>query len=559
MNIIKNKIIIVVALVLTVSCSSDFLEKHPYGELSEEQIAQEENLERLIFGAYSILNGQIDNASNAFNSPASNWSFGDVVSDDAYKGGGGTGDQNNIHLMEIYNTNPAIVDIERKWKALYEGVRRSNLAIRILNQSEDISEELRNQRIAEMKFLRGHFYFELKKIYNRIPYLDESAVTLTDFEVSNTALAEDELWAKIEADFNDAYNELPATQPDNSKGRPTKYAAMAYMAKVYLFRGEWSKVITAVDDVIDNGGYDLMDNFEEVFLPENDNGSEIVFSIQQSINDGVPSNYNGSIGDRLLPPGGPRYPGYGFLRPTQNLVNAFMTDANGLPTSTGDDLQITDNADPRIDFTLGRPGIPYKDLGILYEADWARDLATYGPYGPKKRLLSANSEHYLAVWPYVNALNYYVIRFSDVLLWKAEALIETDDYEGGKDIINQIRRRARDGDMVMTLDGTTTAGNYVIDEYPSFSTYEEAIAALRTERRLELAHEGHRFFDLVRWGIADEVLNNYIAEEQTISPYLSGVSFQSGKNEYFPLPQSQIDLGGKDENGEPLITQNPGY
>lgn len=552
-----EKTILLISMVFIISCSDEFLEKEPYGELTNEQIVQEENLESLIIGAYSILNGQIDNASNAFNSPASNWSFGDVVSDDAYKGGGGTGDQNNIHLMEIFNTNPAIIDIERKWKALYEGVRRTNLVIAKLEESNDISEEMKEQRTAEMRFLRGHFYFELKKIYNRIPYLDESATTLSDFEVSNTALSEDELWGKILEDFNAAYNVLPDEQ--SQKGRPNKYAARAYMAKVYLYQGEWSQVIEASNEVINSGIYSLMNNFGDVFLPENDNGSEIIFSIQQSINDGTPLSYSGSIGDRLFPPGGPRYPGYGFLRPTQNLVNAFKTDSNGLPTDDGEDLTLTDSADPRIDITLARPGVPYKDLGILYQSDWARDLPTYGPYGPKKRVLSANSEFYLPTWPYVNALNYYVIRYADLLLWKAEASIEIGDLVTGRTIINQIRSRVRDGNKVTNLEGTAPAANYAIDIYPTFSNYEEAIKALRKERRLEFAHEGHRFFDLVRWGIAEEVMNQYISEEQSITPYLVGGQFQAGTHEYFPIPQSQVDLGGIDDNGNPLITQNPGY
>jgi hypothetical protein len=539
------------------SCSSEFLEKDPFGELTREQIAQQENIEALVIGAYSILNGQIDNASNAFNSPASNWSFGDVVSDDAYKGGGGTGDQNNIHQLEIFNSNPALIDIERKWKALYEGVRRSNAVIGILKDAPELPAELKSQRLAEMKFLRGHFYFELKKIYNRIPFLDESATSLSDFEVSNTSLSNEELWAKIETDFSDAYAVLPETQSE--KGRPSKFAAMAYLSKVYLFQKKWNQVLGATKEVIEKGGYNLMDNFEDVFLPENDNSTEIVFSIQQSINDGSPNNYNGAIGDRLLPPGGPRYPAYGFLRPTQNLINAFKTNENGLPSLTNRELTQSDFVDPRIDHTIGRPGIPYKDLGILYQATWARDLATYGPYGPKKRILSANSPNYLLVWPYVNALNYYVIRYADVLLWRAEALIQTNALEDGRTIINSIRRRAQNGGKVMTLNGTEMAANYFIGEYPIFANFDEAFTALQTERRLEFAHEGHRFFDLVRWGVAENVMNTYLASEKNVRSYLNGITFIGGKHEYFPIPQSQVDLGGKDESGNPLITQNPGY
>lgn len=538
-------------------CSSEFLEKDPFGELTQEQISQEENIESLVIGAYSILNGQIDDASNAFNSPASNWSFGDVVSDDAYKGGGGTGDQNNIHQMEIFNSNPALIDVERKWKALYEGIRRSNSVIRILNDAQELPAELKEQRLAEMKFLRGHFYFELKKIYGRIPFLDENATSISDFEVSNTVLSDEEFWAKIEVDFQDAYAVLPETQSE--KGRPSKYAAMAYLSKVYVFQEKWGQVLNATSDVIENGGYALMDNFEDVFLPENDNGIEIIFSIQQSINDGSPNNYNGAIGDRLLPPGGPRYPAYGFLRPSQNLINAYKTKEDGLPSLDNSQLLETDFVDPRIDHTLARPGIPYKDLEILYEASWARDLATYGPYSPKKRVLSANSPDYLLVWPYVNALNYYVIRYSDVLLWRAEALIQTNSLEEGRIFINSIRNRARNGTKVMNLNGIEMAANYFIEEYPVFEDFDQAYTALQSERRLEFAHEGHRFFDLVRWGVAAEVINSYLAEEKNVRSYLNGINFVSNKHEYFPIPQSQVDLGGRDENGNPLITQNPGY
>jgi hypothetical protein len=548
----KKIIILSIITLFAYSCSKDFIEKDPYGVLTDQQILSTDNLEGLVISAYSILNGQMDQGSNAYNSPASNWSFGDVTSDDMYKGGGGTGDQHQIHLMEIFNITPDIYDIERKWLALYEGVHRANLAIHALDISTEIDPDLKSQRIAEMRFLRGHFYFELKKIYNQIPYLDENDLGLEDIYVSNTEYTSEELWGKIEDDFKAAYAVLPSEQ--SQPGRPTKWAAQAYLCKTYIYQQKWHDAITAANDVIDNGGYSLMQNFNEVFLPENDNGPEVVFAIQYSINDGSPRNYNGSIGDRLIPPGGPRYAGYGFERPSQSLINAYETDpVTGLPV-VGDSVQAGDYLDPRVDYTAGRPGIPYKDLGILYEASWARDLATYGPYGPKKRVLSANSPYYLPHWPYVVATNFYIIRYADVLLWKAEALIETDDLEGGRHLINMIRRRAHNSNYVQNLDGTGDADNYAIGEYTnSFNNYTEAINALRLERRLEFAHEGQRFFDLVRWGIADSVLNSYFASEQKLRGYLVGAHFTPGKNEYMPIPQAQIDLG------KGLITQNPGY
>ena len=539
-------------LLFSNSCQKDFLKEVPVAELSPDQILQSKNVEGVIIAAYSILNGQYDDASSAYNSPASNWSFGDVVSDDAYKGGGGTGDQNGIHLMEIFQTNPTIVDINKKWLALYEGVKRANLAIRLLNQSKDFDAGLKTQRIAEMRFLRGHFYFELKKIYNQSPYIDENAVKPEDYYVSNTALSSDALWGKIEDDFKAALAVLPETQAN--PGRPTKWAAEAYLCKTYIFQKKWNEAGAAADAVINSGKYHLMDNFPDAFLPQNNNNPESVFSIQYSINDGSPSNFNGSIGDRLQNPGGPFYTLYGFHRPSQNLVNAFKSDANGLPMEDNIKLQPGDNVDPRLDYTVGRQGVPYLDLGINYDSTWERQVATYGPFAPKKRIVSAKSSYYLAVWPYVNALDYYIIRYADVLLWKAEASIESGDLETGRMYINMIRQRAKNSQYIKTLDGTAYAAKYNIDIYQQpFSNYDEAIFALRTERRLEFAMEGHRFFDLVRWGIADSVMNNYLTSESQIRSVLMGAHFTKGKNEYDPIPQSEIDLlQGK-------ATQNPGY
>lgn len=546
----KNTISFLFILILFAGCSENFLDESPVGELSPTQILEPENIESAIISAYSVLNGQFDEASNAFNSPASNWSFGDVVSDDAYKGGGGTGDQNQIHLMEIFATTPStIIDVERKWLALYEGIRRANLAIRLLNESEDFDSNLKAQRIAEMQFLRGHYHFEAKKIYGNICIIDETIDTKDEFyQVSNSDLSNAEQWTKIENDFMEAANVLPNTQ--NEPGRPTKMAAKAYLVKCYIFQEKWSAAATTADEIINSGKYNLEPNFRDVFLPENDNGPEIIFAVQHTINDGSPRNYNGSIGDRLMPPGGP-YPGYGFLRPSQNLVNAFKTDANGLPEK-GTVQNIDDSVDPRIDHTLARPGIPYLDLQVY---DWTpREASVYGPYSPKKRMLSKNSPYYLPVWPYVTSLNYYVIRYADLLLWRAEAAIESGDLETGRIYINMVRNRAKTGSYVKTMDGTADAGNYVIDIYTQpFTSKDEATEALRTERRLEFAHEGHRFFDLVRWGIAADVMNSYFESEKQIRSYLTNAVFVEGKNEYMPIPQVQIDLS------QGNMVQNPNY
>lgn len=531
------------------SCSEDFLKESPVGELTSEQILTADNFESAVVSAYAVLNGQFDEASNAFNSPASNWNFGDVVSDDAYKGGGGTGDQNQIHLMEIFATDPTVMDIERKWLALYEGIRRANLAIRLLNESADIDATLKAQRIAEMRFLRGHYHFEAKKIYGNICWVDETVDTKEKFyQVSNTDLTSDQQWSKIEEDFTAAYNVLPSSQED--AGRPTKMAAKAYLAKCYIFEEKWSEAASAATEVITSGKYQLQPNFSDVFLPENDNGQEIIFAVQQSINDGSPSNYNGSIGDRLMPPGGP-YASYGFLRPSQNLVNAFRTNASGLPTFDNVMVTESDNLDPRIDHTLARPGIPYLDLGLY---DWTpREATVYGPYSPKKRMISKNSPYFLTVWPYVSALNYYIIRYADLLLWKAEAEIQLGNLNEGMIYVNMVRERAKNSQYVQKLDGSGDAANYLINTYTSFADKTEALNALQMERRLEFAQEGHRFFDLVRWGIAADVMNSYFESEKVLRSHLTNAHFIAGKNEYQPIPQSQMDLS------QGNMEQNPNY
>ncbi|TAM94285.1 MAG: RagB/SusD family nutrient uptake outer membrane protein [Chitinophagaceae bacterium] len=539
-------------LILFNSCSKNFLSQVPVAELSQDQILDSANVEGSVIAAYSVLGGQFNDASNAYNSPASNWSFGDVVSDDCYKGGGGPGDQNGIQLMELFQTNPSVLDVGNKWLALYEGVKRANLAIQLLNKVQNFDPALKAERIGEMRFLLGHYYFELKKIYNQIPYIPPTAVNLQDYYVSNTALSSDSLWAKIEEDFKDAYSILPMNQTE--PGRPTKMAAEAYLCKTYIYEKKWADAEAAADIVINSGKYQLMNNFGDVFLPQNNNNAESVFAIQYSINDGSPNNYGGDIGDRLLPPGGPFYPLYGFQRPSQNLVNAFKTDSNGLPLEDNIKLNASDYTDPRLDYTVGRQGIPYLDLGINYDSTWERDLADYGPYAPKKRIVSAKSPYYLNQWPWVNALNYYVIRYADVLLWKAEAAIELGDLETGREYINMIRERAKNSQYIKTLDGSHYAANYKIDIYAQpFANQQAAIFALRTERRLEFALDGQRFFDIVRWGIADSVMNNYFATESNIRPILTGAKFIASKNEYFPIPQQEVDLG------HGLIKQNSGY
>ncbi len=553
---IKSLIGLVSAIVFTgfyTSCSSDFLNEDVYGEVDPSEMTNEENVEATIISAYSILNGQMDDASNAYNSPASNWSFGDVLADDCYKGGGGTGDQSQIHTMELYNTDATTLDVERKWLALYEGVKRVNTAMQLLDASEDYTDSDKSERMGELYFLRGHFYFELKKIYDNVPYIDETATSVEDYKVSNLIYSSDSLWGLIETNFKLAYNSLPDEQED--VGRPTKIAAKAYLAKCYLFQSEWQKTYNATEEVMSSDNYGLMDDFQDVFLPENDNCKEIIFAVQASVNDGQSSNYNGCIGDRLNTPGGDFYPQYGFHRPSQNLVNAFKTDSIGMPIEDNENVTSDDYVDPRVDITLARQGIPYKDLGVEYDTSWARAFSTYGEFETKKRIISANSEYYISEWPYVSSLNYYVIRYAEVVLWRAEAAAELGELEEARSLVNEIRERAANSEYVMNLEETDYAANYKISTYnEAWTDQDEAIDNVRLETRLELAMEGHRFFNLVRWGVAAEVIDEYLTVEKTRHSHLTNASFTEGKNEYMPIPQDYIDQVGED-----LVQQNDGY
>ncbi len=536
------------------SCKKNFMSSISSVELPVEELTQKEGVEKVVIGAYSVLKGQIEQTSNAYHSPASNWTFGDVTSDDALKGGGGTGDLNSIHKMETFTVDATSLDAQRKWVVCFEGISRANQAINLLKVANGYEEVLRAQRIAEMRFLRGHYYFDLKKIFNKVPYIDENVPYKDASKISNLALSEEQWWRKIEDDFHAGVARLPAKQL-LEPGRPTRFAALAYLCKAYVFQRKWERVIVAADSVMGRGGYSLMPNYADVFLPENDNGPEIIFAIQHSINDGAANGYNGSIGDRLFPIGGPYWPGaaLGFFRPSQNLVNQYKTDVMGLPLKNEEDLKKNDFVDPRLDHTVARKGIPFLDLPIVYDPSWVRDYATYGGYSLKKRLVSPLSAHWLKTPPFTNDLNYYVIRYADVLLWKAEAAIALGHTEPARALINQVRRRARDG-KVVKFSGGGNAANYRVGEYSTFYNCGNcAIEALKTERRLEFALEGHRFFDLVRWGDANRVIKAYLKAESSKKPYLLNAKFFVGKHEYQPIPQHEIDLS------KGALVQNPGY
>lgn len=559
------------------SCSDSFLEVKPKAALSNSTLQNTRGVNSLLVGAYALLDGWAtpEGAYRSYQVGADNWVYGSVASDDAYKGTI-AGDQPPISLIEQANIASDNIYFRGKWRGMYDGIARTNDVLQILPKVLDISEPERQTIAAEARFLRGHFHFELKKMYNNVPYIDEVTYDPSNLEstkVPNTA----DIWPNIEADLKAAYDVLPTKQ--TQPGRASKWAAAATLAKAYLFQKKFSDAKVLLEEIVASGQFKLVDNYHDNFKAVTNNNLESIFEVQYSVNDGAPGGENGNIGSTLNYPygGGGVTTCCGFFQPSQNLVNAFKTDpATGLPlldtfnaTDVPSDQGIEATApftpydgplDPRLDWTVGRRGIPYLDWGVHPGKTYVRDQAYGGPYSPKKHVMyrSDVGTNTFVGNPRLNANNYRMIRYSHVLLWLAEIAAEQNDLETARDYVNQIRARAaKPAGWVKKPDGTPAA-NYVIGEYLTpFPDQETALKAVRFEQRLEFAMEGHRRFDLVRWGIAEQTLNAYYAVEGTKRSYLNNVRFIAGKHEYFPIPLQEIL--NTQINGTPTLQQNPGY
>jgi len=555
---IYNKIAAIVLVVFTItSCAEDYLEVSPENVISEDNL----DLEQLVVSAYSTLDYRYNTGEFRDNWPfdhaPTNWAFSDIRSGDAYKGGGGVGDNpgGGMHALEIHQVFPSSGNVYNLWRALYFSVFRVNSAIRAINDNPDF--ENAELRIAELKVLRAHFYFEAMKNFGSFVYLDENTPVDQVASIENSFDATF-LWGKIEGDLNAAIPVLPETQPE--LGRVNKLVAYAFLAKAKLFQGEWEDVITNANRVI-AGPYRLVDDLEKLYSTPGYGNPENVFAIQYSIEDGSEFG-NLDFGSLLNSPDSPsddsNHPylnGDDFDKPSQNIVNAFKVDANGLPlldTYNNADLEPRDTAtpvDPRLDHSIGRPGITWKKWEPMPMQDnWNRDIATYGYYVRKKNQIDPYSNlRASGGFPWaLGALDWPIIKISDVMLWKAEAAIELNDTETGMTIINEIRTRAKNAPRVYDFNNPSLdAANYNIEPYSTVGiTQNYARKALRMERRLELHNEGHHFYDLVRWGEAENWINDYMLTESGKRSYYSGATFTAGRDEYLPIPQIEIDATG---------------
>ena len=565
---------------VVVSCSDSFLDEQPRGVFSENILINRQGIEGMLIGAYSLLDG-VGGPTNDWFAAASNWVFGDVASDDAYKGTD-AGDQIEINPIERYESLPTNDYFGRKWRHQYDGVSRSNDVLRLIGQADDIPDADKARLSAEARFLRGYYHFEAKRMWNMVPFIDENTVSFTDFASAKVPNDQD-IWPLIEADLEHAFNTLPETLPQ--AGRVNKWAAGAFLAKVYLYQNKFAEARPLLENIIDNGQttngqkYELHEDFHTNFRSIGNNGKESVFAVQNSVNDGgVALNSRNADVLNFTYTGGPGGC-CGFHQPSQNLVNAYQTDANGLPLldTFNDGAGVTSdqgilssqpftphagNLDPRLDWTVGRRSIPHLDWGPHPGSSWIRDQVYGGPYSPKKNHYYSDETGVMtdgSSWTsgYI-ALNNNLMRFAEVLLMAAEAEVEAGSLETAREYINLIRNRAMNPDGFVENPDGTPAANYVIDEYTTAWTDQaEARKAVRFERRLELAMEGHRFFDLVRWGVAAETINAYLDVERNKRGYLVDASFKPGVSEYFPIPEQQIILSSID--GVPTLQQNPGY
>jgi starch-binding outer membrane protein, SusD/RagB family len=624
MKILKINYLVIITLLLIglfLQACDSILNIPPKGSLSEDVLSNEQGLRATLIGAYGALDGGV--IDHAWRNAPGNWIYGSVRGGDAHKGST-PGDQGQILSIMLGQAEPNFSYLNSRWSHLYEGISRANAVLSLAEEVPDMDETAKVHAVAEARFLRGHFYFELRRNFNMVPWIDENT---TDFNQPNDR----DIWPDIEADFQFAMENLPEIQSE--RARVNRWAAAAYLAKTYVYQEKWNDAKPLYDNIIANGvtstgiSYDLFENFRDNWEPAMESvNPEAVFFVQQVANEGTGNIYNANRGIRLNYPYNSPFLCCGFYQPTQDLVNSFRTDNDGLPfiDSYNDEMVTNDmhissndrfddfymgNLDPRLDWTAGRRGAPYLDWGPHPGQTWVRDQGSAGPYANQKEIYWQSRQDVdadLSEWSPGSAINTNIIRFADVLLMAAEVEAQLNNLGQALEYVNRVRNRAANSVWVnidhnrqyalaevnseaemLTLDGVSTRDwviredrestfvflggdssdpnrwqeyedpNDHIGEYSAFNSQQDALQKIYFERKIELAMEGHRFYDLVRWGLANEQYNTFFAYESQITPIVGVGNFSPGRDEYLPIPQSQIDLSRVD--GVPLLQQNPGY
>ena len=554
----------------------------PQGTLDATTLANKSGVEGTLIAAYRQLDRGV------FGAAANNWVFGSITSDDAYKGSEAS-DAGALDPIEQYQWSAAGVEgvLNEKWSAEYEGVVRSNGTINLLKSvvaSSPTAIPATDAKSIEGEaiFLRAHYHFEAWRMWGNVPYFRE---TDTDFRKPNMPKAD--VAKEIIKDLDAAIALLPATPRD--KGRVSSWSAKAYKGRVQMYNGQFADALATLRDVKANGPFALEVSFDRVWTGFSafENGKETILAYEASANDGQANGENANNGARLtFPHSGSPFGCCGFHQPSQNLVNYFATDAvTGLPAALTNPNWNASNAnftsavktpvDPRLDYSVGRDGVPYKDWGP-HTPEWIRSPSYSGTYSNKKNVHEkASGAESNVGWnnPQLNSVNIHIFRYADMLLMLAEAEIEAGSLENARTIVNQIRTRAAvkvqgpgtsaANTYVPINDASVTYANYKIGTYDApFASQAEARQAVRAERRLELAMEGVRFFDLRRWGTAETTLNGYIngvagGSEKSRRGQLGNSAPYAARHALFPIPAIQIELS-KGGTGAGL-TQNPGW
>lgn len=562
----KNKTLFTIVLAvfaLLGGCNKDFLEIKPKGSLDEGVLATEKGVSTLLIGAYSLLDGV--SSQFGWEAASSNWVYGDIRGMIGNKGTD-AGDQPDINPIQSFSETSTNPYLNVKWRSVYEAISRCNSVITVAGKAlaaGTITKEQSDLFVKQARALRGWYHFEAWRMWAKVPYIDEKT---DQSKVANT----EDIKAKIIADLQEG-----TSLPNNMKqvGRFNGTVANVLLAKAKMqmnkdWAGALANLNTAKTGTKPNGEpIGLAKTYGEVFDIVNRNGIESVYTVQYSVNDGSGA-YNAGWGEVLNFPykGGGGSPGgcCGFFQATQEYVNSFRTTADGLPMLDNSynnfpvksDQGLTPsqpftpdagNLDPRLDWSVGRRGIPYWDWGKHTGSDWVRDQSYAGPYSPKKQVYKKSQEgQYTEVGNWTSgwtANGYRMIRYADILLLAAECQVETNDLAGALANINAVRNRAANPDGFV-MDGAAPAAKYVIAPYKAFTDQAQARLAVRMERKLELGMEGHRWFDLNRWGITQTELNRVLAYEKTMAwgNSMYGTATVGPEDVTYPIPQRQIDL-----------------
>jgi hypothetical protein len=571
-NMKAFKILLVFASVaLLAACSEEFLEVAPKGSLDAAALESPAGIEASLISAYSMIDGWNGTWGNLgpWGKDAGHWIWSNVASDDAHKGSD-AGDIVDITQIELYQWLPSNGLIEDLFTERYEGIARANATAALNNASETIDPARQAEITGEVAFLRAHFHFDLWKNFRNVPYYTEEDF---DFRKANN----EDIIPRIVADFQTAINNLPTSFSE--VGRANRTAAQAYLGKVFMHNGQFAEAREQLSAVVNSGQYALNPCFYDNFNAATDNSVESIFAVQYSVNDGDPNANNGNYGTRLgFPHSGSPFGCCGFNQPSADLANAFRTDEAGLPipVTQGEDLAVGMTVDPRLDWTVGRDDVPYYDYG-LHNPTWIRDRSFAGVYSTKKAQYQAaqtefNSANSPGAWgPQVSAINYNIIRYADVLLMLAEAEVELGNLEAARALVNQVRSRA--GGCVQGASSITTSMDDPEITWATYSvgTYDDAWTnagaareAVRLERRLELAMEGHRMYDLRRYGTLQSTMNDYFARNNARADgdplkrnYLSDAQNVDGRYMAYPIPSQQILLSSIE--GTPMLQQNEGF